>query len=328
MNSVHAFRSLLLITVLSAAQPALAADSKSEARRHFDRGVELYKEGDFAAALAEFRRANELAPSFNLQFNIGRSAYELRDYPAAQLAFERFLADGGKKAGVERRKEAEAALEKLRSRVAQLTVISNVPGATLSIDGTLQGTLPLDAPLRIAAGRHELQLTAPHHAPVGRSIEVVGGDDARVELTFSEPAATEPPRVAEPTPPPKRTEARRQRRTVVSYPAARGSGPSTGFWVGVGVTTGLALGAGVLGALAVVAKSHHDEELARFPGDPQRIDDSKHTLLVYSYVADGLTGAALLAGGLTLVLAWPGSNGATRSAVHVTPSGVSWRSTF
>ena len=42
----------------------------SSARDHFMRGVELYQDEEYEAALAEFFRANEIAPHYGLLYNI------------------------------------------------------------------------------------------------------------------------------------------------------------------------------------------------------------------------------------------------------------------
>ena len=53
---------LLLASAVALAEPALADPSNmDEARTRFQQGVELYREGSFDAALAEFQKAYELA---------------------------------------------------------------------------------------------------------------------------------------------------------------------------------------------------------------------------------------------------------------------------
>jgi tetratricopeptide (TPR) repeat protein len=64
------------------------AEAAREARERFQRGVELYKEGDYRAALLEFRHAYRLSPNPVVLFNIAQSHYELRDYAGAKTAFE------------------------------------------------------------------------------------------------------------------------------------------------------------------------------------------------------------------------------------------------
>ena len=60
--------SALVLVVLTATRPAAAEEvsqeALAEAGARFDRGVQLYRERSFEAALAEFLRAYEVAPNF------------------------------------------------------------------------------------------------------------------------------------------------------------------------------------------------------------------------------------------------------------------------
>src|SRR5438876_6791259 len=96
---------LLLATLLGAsgarAQTASGGGTPSqatmdEAAAHFRRGVDLFKEADFRGALIEFRRANQLAPSFRVLYNIGQCYLELQDYGGALRSFQAYLSEGGK----------------------------------------------------------------------------------------------------------------------------------------------------------------------------------------------------------------------------------------
>src|SRR4051794_6696164 len=46
-----------------------STDPKEEAIARFKRGLELHGEGDFSAALIEFRKAYELAPQYRVLYN-------------------------------------------------------------------------------------------------------------------------------------------------------------------------------------------------------------------------------------------------------------------
>ena len=55
----------------------------------------MFEESNFTGALAEFRRAHAIAPSYRLLYNIGQVCYLLRDYPCALDSFSRYLSQGG-----------------------------------------------------------------------------------------------------------------------------------------------------------------------------------------------------------------------------------------
>ena len=74
--------SILIMSSLLLAGPSVHAQPKTtasetepalgEARERFQRGVDLYKEGSFDAALAEFNKAYELAPNFRVLYNMAQ----------------------------------------------------------------------------------------------------------------------------------------------------------------------------------------------------------------------------------------------------------------
>ncbi len=123
------------------------AEAQQQGRDHFARGLARYHEGDFGGALVEFQRAYDVAPSFRILFNLGQTAYELRDYAGAVTAFTRYLTEGADRVPQERRAEVEKSLRDLDQRVGRVEISTNVPGAELSIDGVHVGTSPLSSPV-------------------------------------------------------------------------------------------------------------------------------------------------------------------------------------
>ena len=95
-------------TVARAAAPQAAAsdDATKEAIGRFKRGLELYKDGAFAAALIEFRKAYEIAPNYRVLYNIGQVCSEMQDYVCAVRSFDAYLAQATDLTP-ERRREVE-----------------------------------------------------------------------------------------------------------------------------------------------------------------------------------------------------------------------------
>jgi len=130
------FRLLLLLAItcrsaLVAAEPAapaVSASSTTEARERFQRGVALYREGSFDAALAEFRRAYEIAPNYRILYNLAQVQVERHDSVAALSLFGQYLQQGGSELDAERRAQVERDMQSLRGRVVDLTVECNVAG--------------------------------------------------------------------------------------------------------------------------------------------------------------------------------------------------------
>ncbi|AKV03555.1 Thiol-disulfide isomerase and thioredoxin [Labilithrix luteola] len=254
-----------------------------EGRTRFTRGIELYKEGNFHAALAEFRAAYAAAPSFRIHYNLGQTLYQLQDYAGAMRAFEQYLAEGGDKIDGERRKEIEDDLVKLRSRTAKVTFAVNVSPAEISIDDEPRGMVQ-QQPLLVSAGRRRISVTASGYQTETRVLDVAGAQE--LELKFElKPIVTEvllPP----------------SSQTQSTIPAHRQKS-RTPFYVGL-VTTGVL--AGGTAVMAAVTSSNHSayEKALEVPNNKPDIDDARRATRTTALAGDILGGATILAAGLTV----------------------------
>lgn len=295
---------LLSLDVLLSSVPALAetaneaattsAPEVEQARQRFQRGAELYKEGSFDAALAEFTRAYQLVPNYRVLYNIAQVQLERHDYAAALQAFQDYLRQGSTDVAPERREQVERELSNLKGRVAELTVTSNVEGAELSVDGVVVGKVPLKAPVLVSSGVRRLSLKKEGYPPSERTISVVGGDKPEVEMRLDAasplPAGSTASGVGEPVP----------------YAEHR-AGVKPGVWISLaaaGVFTGAAV---TFGVLALHEDKDLDKELARYPADPSRVDDVRSRLKLYAGLTDGFAGAAGISALLALYFAISGS---------------------
>lgn len=259
------------------------ADGVDEGRQRFTRGLELYKEGNFHAALAEFRAAYAAAPSFRLQYNLGQTLYQLQDYAGAVHAFEQYLAEGGDKIEADRKKEVEGELAKLRQRVAKLTFVVNVPAAEVSIDDEPRGSA--SKPVLVSAGRRRIAITASNYQTETRVVDVAGAQQTELKFELKPIGG-----VATPGPGPVTPEAPKMR--------ARSRTP---FYVGLGVTGALAGGTAVFAILT--SGKHSDFEAAvGTPGvQKSTIDDARDSTKTMALVADIFAGATILSAGLTVM---------------------------
>lgn len=248
------------------AQPASELEQRASA--HFDRGVELYEDGSLDAALVEFERAYELVPSYRLLYNLGQIQAERHNYAAALGHFQRYLQQGGVELPESRRKEVEEQLEKLRERVGELWVTTDVAQATLFVDDELSATLPLQRAIPIDAGVSRLRLESPGHRSVTRVLKVAGGDQLRLSLPLGAPieasedgASADDGAVA-----------------VANYRPA---------WIVA--ASALALGGATLtfGLLARTADRSVERELDRFPVRSEQLDEQRGRLKTFAGLTDG-----------------------------------------
>lgn len=169
--------------VLSAARTA-AADTdpkKAEAAQRFDRGLQLFDDGDTAGALAEFKRTYELVPNPVVLFNIGL-VYAAMGRPVDAVdALEKVL-QTPEKLSTAQRERATRTLNDQKARIGRLTVTTTPDGARIDIDNVEVARTPLTAPIRVSEGSHVVGAVAEGYAPDRKEIVVAGNADAAVHF--------------------------------------------------------------------------------------------------------------------------------------------------
>jgi hypothetical protein len=251
----------------------------NEAAERFERGVELYSDGALDAALAEFERAYELTLDYRVLYNIGRVQMERHRYVEAIDALERYLS--GPDVAETRRVAVQGDIEKMRGRIGQLWVDSDVQGAELFVNGAAVGTLPLEAPIPVNPGACEIRLEKPGYKSVRQPLTVAGGDAPRINL----------PMTAAPQ---------------GSLGAASGDGGVTGpskphynytpFWISAVSAVALGGGAAVMGVLALDKRDQLSKELGDPPSNPTLVESLRDDGKLFAGVTDGLALGAIVAG--------------------------------
>lgn len=303
------------------AQPSTESSAEDEARERYKRGMQLFEEGNLEAAFIEFQRANELNPSFKIQYNIGLILKEQQDYAGAIKAFESYLTGGRDQIESSRRAAVEADIQTLRDRVGTIEVRSNVAGADVLVDDVPVGSTPLQNAV-VNAGRHKVTVLKDGYVPMSRSIAVAGRDNAVVVLDLT--SATSLPAAA-----PGSAEGASEDRPVASDGRESDSFP----WVGWTLTGVFAAGAVVTGVLALGAEGDLADERDRPGASRASLDDKESAVFNYALTSDILTGAAIIAGGLSLYLTLDGDGPAASDAsadvqVGVGPGNVLLRGSF
>ncbi|HVY36910.1 MAG TPA: PEGA domain-containing protein [Polyangia bacterium] len=328
------------------------AGAKAEARAHFERGVQLGRDGDYRQAAAAFQRAYELSPHYAVLYNLAEAQVALGQPVEAIDTFQRYLLEGGANVPADRRAEVQASIKQQQARVSMLTVETNVAGASIVVDGVLVGRSPLAGPVRVARGKH--QVTATLDGYRAQSQTVVAEEKARVNVQLergagaagapppatpaSPPAATgpAPPAPGPPVtalPPPQSDPAplllQQSPGPDAGAPAHRDVRRTVGFVAG---GLGVAMGAAALGCYLWNRSRFDDYEAAKV-NDVAKADSIRSVNAVTAGLALG--SGALIATGVVLVLTAPpraagsAQAGVTAgSAVAVGPRGISWRTTW
>lgn len=325
---------LSLIFVLSVAhtQNALAAADtttktvsvadEQEAKQHYNNASELYKRGEYTAALAELLRTRELLKSYEVLYNIGQVRTLLNDPVGALRAYRQYLEEGGNGVSAAQREEIQKEIRGLEARVSTLHVESDQAGAEIYVDGNLSGATPLSEPLLLTAGTHTIEVRLPSGASQTRQLTLVGARPDRVAFNFG--AATKPSDPARVGPGGLRDPSNQGGLQLNSSDTPRsdharswldGDTAQWVAWTGTGV---LAAGAVVTGIIALSASSRL-ADLRRQPEEardyPAMESESRRTK-TFAGVTDGLMIAAVLTGGaaLWLTLRTADASSATHSA--------------
>jgi tetratricopeptide (TPR) repeat protein len=268
------------------AASAPSASSVEDARAHFQRGVDYYTEGDLNAALIELQRAYELQPTYRLLYNLGQVTYEQRDYVAAERYFRDYLEQGGSEIDAARRQEVEGELEKLKDRVADVRLETDLPNARLFIDDTPVGQSPLARPVRVSAGQRRIRAESPGYAPVTRVVDVVGGEALIVQLTFG-PSLNA---------------------SATTAPVDVGEASSSNAALWTGIATGvLGLGAGAM-ALWTNSDDQKYADALEGPTTRDELDELSDRTKTKALITDVLLGATLVTGTITVILLLSGDD--------------------
>ena len=286
------------------AQPESASSSRSEdaraadvaqARRHFARGVELYRGGAYDASLAAFTRAYELAPSYRILYNMAQVQAQRQDYVQALELFARYLGEGAA-APAEARipdarvAEVEAEMTELKRRVAELRVETNVEGGALVINESRVAELPSSAPLLLNAGIHRVRVEKAGYIPVTRIVTVAGGDASVV--TFQLERESFPIDLAA-LPPPQGLPSKAARQTPPPPPE------NVAVKVGL-ISTGILTGFTAACAVMTYRQSGElDRRLSHYPEGLDRIESARARLRTLAVLTDVFGLASLVSAGVT-----------------------------
>lgn len=308
----------------AATAPAGSNDPVEKARVHYERGLVLFNEDNFDAALFEFERAYELAPSYKILYNMGRIQREQKNYAAAMRSYARYLREGGAAIPPERRAEIDKELAVLKPRVAEIIVRVNVDGANVyaddipvcaaTIESSCVGISPLREPIVVNGGRHKITATKKGYATQTALISVVGSDTTDVKLELVD----------------------------LTPPKAPKSNPWTVPMIAGWSATGAALiGASVTGGLAVSAQSDQDAKLKDFQADPasakRSLEDARDKTQTLAGVSDALFIATGVFAGVSAyftikMVGWTGKEPEKKTTgsvdVRMSPTGVAAFGTF
>jgi hypothetical protein len=290
----------VVLGALTAPQAARASE-KEEARKHYDRAIELVDDGQLEGAIVEFQRSYDLTHHFAVLYNIGQVFVSLAKPVEAVDAYQRYLVDGGKKIPAVRHTEVEKEIARQRARIATLQIRGLPEGAMVRLDGKEIGKAPIAAPVRVGVGTHAIAASAEGYDRAEKEVTVAGEDQKVVELVLAKhvveapppppvvpvappvflPAVSAPIVVSAPVEPPARQQSMSRLRIA-------------GIVSGAAGVAGLAAGT----ACWLVAKSRHDEAMGNVNQDYDKAQSLQGE--AHDFVTAG--NASFIAGGVLVAL--------------------------
>jgi hypothetical protein len=146
-----------------------------DARRHFKAGTKLYRDGNYAGALAEFEEAYRLKPGAGSLQNVALSQKGLFRYAEAAATLELLLSRHGAELSDGERQAVDAALAELKGLVASIKLRVVPEGARVVLDGRQLSANDWALPLVLNVGEHTLSADAPGYASEKRVLRIAGG---------------------------------------------------------------------------------------------------------------------------------------------------------
>ncbi len=235
--------------------PLSEAAAKAESERAGKEGERLLAQHDASGAVTELGKAFNLSKNPRFLLPLGMAFAEAGRPLDALDALGRYLKETPTLPD-QKRREIGGRLGVMLDQVAgTVSVEASRQNAQIKLDGRVVGTSPLETPLRLTPGKHEIQMVpAPTDPSSGASvtIDVKPGESKAVKLEpGSRSRFLEPQAQLDETSPAQRTGAVNQTTTVAEQPAKgsefsfRDLPKKWWFWTGVGAVAVVGIGLGV-----------------------------------------------------------------------------------
>lgn len=297
-----------------------------EARAHYARGVQLYGAGSFGPALVELERAYTDAPSFRILYSMGLVQLKLGDLAGAAASFQQYLGDGGAEVPDARKLEVTGQLKELAAKIGTITLVVDVDAADVLVDDIRVGETPLAKPLLLNPGFHKVAVSKPGYDGEAKKLGVAAGDTTGVDLRLTPIAPVvvpvPVPVVVPPAPPPPAEVHEALQPTPI--PSAVASRP---VWIGWTATGALAGGATAFGIAALGESRKLTDDLNK-PTPKSDIDAAHQSTTTLALVSDIFSGAAIVAGGVTLYFALTSRRSASTAELRVGPGSALVQGSF
>jgi tetratricopeptide (TPR) repeat protein len=186
------FRIAASLVALAALLPAQGAFSQTLPDSALDESVveksrELYREAnehvqrkEWAKARAALLAAWSLGRHYSIAANLGECELALGRHRDAAEYLDFALRSWGT-AYPEAKQKAQTMMDEALKHVAVVEVVSAVEGADVTVGGVVMGRTPLEAPLFLEPGSHELDVWGPGVPHDAKTVTLTAGERTRIQ---------------------------------------------------------------------------------------------------------------------------------------------------
>jgi hypothetical protein len=144
--------------------------------------VDHFKDGEYAAALAEFLESYSIKSNWAVLYNIGVCYHRLGRHEDALRELRHYLEKGGAWIPPKRKAFVDKLIEKMLESSGTIIIDHLEPGVRIWMDGTLVGDTPLADPVTASVGLHTIKAHCEGHYPYEVEVAVAAGTESRVAL--------------------------------------------------------------------------------------------------------------------------------------------------
>jgi hypothetical protein len=181
----------LPITLVGVAQAQSETLSLKEARKTFQRALELEQAKNWPEALRLFREVGEAKMTPQVRFHIALCEENLGKLVAALGGYELALADADAVGG-DFKHDVETAIERLRARIPKLVIRrgEGASAAKIELDGVALGASSIGVEVPLDPGPHAVTATAPGYEDFSATVEVSEGQSQPLEIVMKKLPST------------------------------------------------------------------------------------------------------------------------------------------
>ncbi|WP_104978036.1 PEGA domain-containing protein [Sorangium cellulosum] len=173
-------------TAAPAVDEAALALARKNAEAAYNAGRELWKRGEYAAALARYQSSLRFFPTWSARTGAGACLVKLQRYDEALDAFQSALREVGDRLPAKTKASVLEQIDLMRSVTGMVMVTGAAPGAIVVVDGRLRGEHPLGAPVPVLVGPHLIRVYKEGFGIYEEAVDVAKGNMATL------PAALKP----------------------------------------------------------------------------------------------------------------------------------------